>query len=151
MPDDLVVLLAICASATRAHSQSLAGTWKLTYPAGMRMINGAAETVMATGTLTIQATRDSLVGDLVTDPSAAGPTRPPAHLTGKVQAGEAVLVGRTKATINMNGAMEEAVAVSTWVLHVKGDSLTGTVERKVEGHEMANQAPSTVTGVRRQG
>jgi hypothetical protein len=86
---------------------------------------------------------------LVTDPNPALPARPPAHLAGKLGPGEAVLVSRTKATISINGSAGEAVAVSTWKLQAKGDSLSGTVERKLEGHEMGNQEPKPVTGTRK--
>jgi hypothetical protein len=149
MTRSLVVLLALFASVSQARDQSLVGTWRVRYPAGMRMENGEATVTMGTGTLTIQATNDSLVGELVIDPNPDLPARPPAHLAGKRGPGEAVLVSRTKATINMNGATEEAVAVSTWKLQAKGDSLSGTVERKLEGHDMGSQEPRPVTGTRK--
>ena len=145
----LVLLLVLSASTAHAQNQSLVGSWKVTYPAGMRMENGTPTTIMATGSLTISAKSDSLVADLVNDPSPDVPARPPAHLAGKRGPGETVFASRTKATININGSAEEAIAVSTWKLQAKGDSLVGTVERKIEGHEMGNQPPSPVNGIRK--
>jgi hypothetical protein len=144
----VVAFLALSASITTTQAPPLVGKWKLNYPGGMRMTNGDAETIMATGSLTITATKDSLLGELVMDPSPDLTARPPAHLAGKLTTGETVLISRSKATISMNGSQEEAVSVSTWNLRAKGDSLTGTVERKIEGHEMANQGASQVTGTR---
>ena len=142
-------LLALSAFALPARAQSLAGTWKISFPAGMRIIDGNPEVIMGTGSLAIEERQDSVIGQLMTAPSPDRPARPPARLAGTMTAGEATLVSRTQATINMNGAQEQAVAVTTWVLHARGDSLTGTLARTIEGHDMANQSPSPVSGTRK--
>lgn len=40
------------------------------------------------------------------------------------------------------------MAVSTWILHVTGETLDGTVETTIEGMEMGLQEPMPVTGTR---
>jgi hypothetical protein len=114
----------------------------------MRMEDGNAITLMATGLLTIEVKDDSLIGNLVTNPSPDVPARPPARLAARVTAGEAVFVSRTQARLRINGDERHATAVSTWTLRASEDSLGGTVERRLEGLEMGNQGPQPVRGIR---
>lgn len=151
MTRTLVVLLALSHGALQAQQPSLAGAWKITYPAGMRIEDGVATPIMATGSLTVQPAGDSLIATLATDPGPDMPARPPLRLAAKSGPGEATFIGRSKATINVNGAEHEAAVTSTWVLRAKGDSLTGTVERKIDSPEAGPQEARPVTGVRKQG
>ena len=145
----ILACLVLSASALSAQQQPLVGTWKLSYPAGMRMVDGAATPIMATGVLTIAAQGDSLVGDLTTDPSPEHPQRPATRLSAPAAGGdELVFASRSEATINRNGDAQTAVVWSTWTFEVKGDSLVGTVERKVEGIDLPSSGPQPVTGVR---
>jgi hypothetical protein len=114
----------------------------------MRIEDGSATPLIATGLLTIEVKDDSLIGNLVTNPSPDVPARPPARLAARVTVGEAVFVSQTEARLNMNGEERKATAVSTWTLRAAGDSIGGTVERKLEGIEMGNQGPQPVSGVR---
>lgn len=144
----MVFVLALCGTALHAQQQPLAGTWQVTYPAGMRMEDGNAITLMATGVLTIEVKDDSLIGNLVTNPSPDVPARPPARLAARSTAGEAVFVSRTEARLKINGDERKATALSTWTLRAREDSLGGTVERRLEGLEMGNQGPQPVRGIR---
>jgi hypothetical protein len=50
----------------------------------------------------------------------------------------------------MNGDMKTATVVSTWSLTVRGDSLVGTVERKLKGYDMGEDQPAqAVKGTRK--
>jgi len=141
--------LLVGTSALSAQQPLLVGTWNVSFTAGMRVENGEATPLMATGVLTIVATGDSLLGDLATNPSPELPARPPTHLAGpRTSGGEVVLVSQSEATISMNGDERKATVVGTWRLGVRGDSLVGTVERKIEGVGMGNPGPQPVTGVR---
>ncbi|TFG47398.1 MAG: hypothetical protein E4H38_08215 [Gemmatimonadales bacterium] len=145
----ILLCLALGASVLSAQQQSLIGTWNLSYPGGMRIENGEATPLMATGVLTVVATGDSLIGDLVTNPTPELPARPPARLAAQLTSGgEVIFVSHAEATLNMNGDEQKATVVSTWRLGVRSDSLVGTVERKLEGFEMGNSGPLLVTGVR---
>ena len=62
MTRKLVLLLTLCHGALAAQQQPLAGTWQVTFQAGMRIEDGEATPIMATGTLTIEAGSDSLIG-----------------------------------------------------------------------------------------
>ena len=146
-----VVLLTLCNCALQAQQQPLVGVWRISYTGGMRIEDGVATPIMATGTLTIEAKADSLVANLVTEPAPDLPARPPVRVATKAGAGDATFTAHTKATININGAEREATVVSTWVLRAKGDSLEGTVQRKIEGFEGGSQEPQPVTGTRRRG
>lgn len=149
MTRTFVVVLTLCSSALQAQQQPLVGAWQISYPAGLRIENGAPTPIMATGWLTIEAKGDSLIAELVTDPSPDLPVRPPARLAAKASAGDATFISRTTATLNINGAEREATAVGTWMLGARGDTLSGTVERMLEGHELGTQGPKPVTGTRR--
>jgi hypothetical protein len=148
-PIALFFALSTAASPLGAQQLPLAGVWRISYAAGFRVENGTATPIMATGTLTIAQQGDSLIGDLVTDPSPSLPQRPPAHLAAPASAGAAVFISRTTATVNINGDKREATAVSTWTLRASADSLSGTVQRSIEGLEAGTQGPSPVTGTRR--
>lgn len=65
--------------------------------------------------------------------------------------GEIVFVQRSQAQLNLNGAVQEATAVSTWKLRVTGDKLEGTVDRTIEGMNMPAAGPQPVTGSRVKG
>jgi hypothetical protein len=114
----------------------------------MRIDDGHATPLIATGLLTVEIKEDSLIASLVTNPSPDIPARPPARLVAGLTTGDAVFVSRTEARLNINGEERKATAVSTWMLRATGDSLGGTVERRLEGFEMGNQGPQPVSGIR---
>jgi hypothetical protein len=147
----IVCLLALCSSSLPAQQQPLVGVWQISFPAGARIENGTPTPIMATGVLTVEAKDDSLVADLVTDPSPDLPARPPVRLVAKAGTGDAVFISRSKATIRTNDSAREATVVSTWTIGAKGDTLGGTVERKLEGFDAGSQGPQPVTGTRRKG
>ena len=149
MTRSLVIALSLACSTLQAQQHPLVGTWQVTFVAGMSIENGVSTPILGGGTLTIEAQGDSLIGTLVRDPMPGVADRPPARLAGKLGDGAVTLVSESKATINMNGEERQSAVVSTWVLNVNGDSLEGTVARKIEGfNEMAE--PSPVTGSRKQ-
>ncbi len=49
----------------------------------------------------------------------------------------------------MNGVEREAISISTWVLTATGDSVSGTVQRRLEGMAMGPQPPGSLTGTRK--
>ena len=150
MTRKLVALLTLCHGALSAQ-QPLVGTWQVHFQAGMRIENGDATPIFANGTLAVQSVADSLIGTLTTEPGPDMPARPPVRLAAKATPGEARFVAHSKATINVNGSESEAEVVSTWVLRAKGDSLVGTVERKIDSPHAGPQEPRPVTGVRQKG
>ena len=151
MTRKLVLLLTLCHGVLAAQQQPLAGTWQVTFQAGMRIADGEATPIMASGTLTVKPEADSLIGTLVTNPAPDMPERPPVRLAAKASSGEATFTAHGTATINVNGAKHEAAVVSTWVLRARGDSLEGTVERKIDSPEAGPQEPRPVMGVRKKG
>lgn len=145
----LVCALLLGSTTLSAQQPALVGTWRLTYPAGMRIENGVPTPIISDGTLTVTAQGDSLIGSLVTDPIPDVPARPPARLAApKPASDEAVFTARSEATLNMNGEERTATVVSTWRLAARGDSVSGTVERRIEGMEMGGGGPRPVTGTR---
>jgi hypothetical protein len=148
----LLSLIALTATSTALAAQSPAftGNWQLTYPRGTRVENGEATVMWGTGVLSIATQGDSLIGTLTGDPAPDMPPRPPVRLAAPKAAGEATFVSYSEATLNMNGDMKTATVVSTWTLTVKGDSLVGTVDRKLKGYDMGDDQPAqAVTGVRK--
>ena len=135
--------LTICAAQLPAQ-QALVGTWKISYAGEVRIENGAPSVTMRTGTLTIAAAGDSLIGNLVTDSSA----RPPVRLAAKAAGDEAVFESRSTATMNMNGDQRTATAISTWTLKANGDRLEGSLARRLEGMDGTGVGPHPVTGTR---
>lgn len=149
----LSCLILLNATALAAQAPSITGSWQLSYPAGVRNENGNITVLHGTGVLTVVAQGDSLVGTLAADPNPEFTPRPASRLAGKAAAGEATFVSHSEATLSMNGDERTATVVSTWKFKVQGDSLVGTVERKLEGFDIegGSQPPQPVTGVRRKG
>jgi hypothetical protein len=145
----IALACALWSWALPPQQSSLVGVWRISYQAGLRLENGTATPIMATGTLTVRAEGDSLTGDLTTDPSPGLLPRKPVRLAARAGVGETVFVSRTQATLNVNGVRREATAVSTWRLRARGDTLSGTVERRLEDFDVPPQAPGPVTGTRR--
>jgi len=136
------------APALHAQQSPLVGTWHVVYPAGRSIDNGVETQIMASGSLVVAAVGDSLIGTLTVEPSAEIPARPPARMTAKGGESPATFVARTKATININGNEQETTAISTWSLEAKGDSLGGTVSRRLEGMEAYSVGAEAVVGSR---
>ena len=149
----LSCLILLNATALAAQAPSITGSWQLSYPAGVRNENGNITVLHGTGVLTVVAQGDSLIGTLAADPNPEFTPRPASRLAGKATAGEATFVSHSEATLSMNGDERTATVVSTWKFTVQGDSLVGTVERKLEGYDIegGSQPPQPVTGVRRKG
>ena len=61
----LLCLLALHTTALAAQAPSFVGGWQLSYPIGAMVENGEVTVLMGTGTLTIVALGDSLIGTLV--------------------------------------------------------------------------------------
>ena len=142
--------LVLCASTVQAQ-QELTGTWEITYAAGARIENGSRTVITAKGQLTIETQGDSLIATLVPDSLPGTPRRPPVRMTGPKSAAPYTFVAHTRANLNINGEQRETNATATWLLTVKGDSLTGTVEREIEGLMIESPGPEPVSGTRRKG
>jgi len=149
----LLCLLALHTTALAAQAPSFVGGWQLSYPIGAMVENGEVTVLMGTGTLTVVAQGDSLIGTLVTDSAPGVRPRPAVRLAARASTGEATFVSHSEATMNMNGQESKATVVSTWALTVRGDSLAGTVARTIEGFDMegGDQPPQPVTGSRKKG
>lgn len=146
----LCALVLASSSLATAQQHPIIGTWEVNYAAGLRMENGAATPMMAAGVLTVVAQGDSLIGELVTTPSATTPARPATRLAAAVTSGAAlVFISHSEARMNMNGEEHTTKVVSTWKLTVTGNALEGTTERSIEGMDMGSGGPQPVTGTRR--
>jgi len=147
MTRSLVIALALACSTLQAQQHQLVGTWQVSFVAGISIENGVETPILGGGTLTIEVQGDSLIGTLSRDPMPGVADRPPARLAGRLEDGAVTLVSESKATIQMNGEERESAVVSTWVLNANGDSLEGTVARKIEDFGQMSR-PSPVTGTR---
>lgn len=133
-----------------AQANPLVGSWKVSFAAGTRVENGTATTITGTGKLIVQVQGDSLVGRLIPDP-IEGATRPESQMAALNGAGKAVFVQKGKANVNMNGESKEVTSISTWTLTANGDTLEGTVERRLEGMDAPSRGPQPVSGTRIKG
>ncbi len=149
----LFCLIVLGTSSLAAQQSPFVGSWTLSYTAGATVENGTTTPILGTGTLTIVSHADTLIGELVMDPNPEIPSRPPLRLVANGGGRDATFVSHSEATLSINGNEQTATVISTWRLEVRGDSLLGTVERKLDGFEMEMGAkwPQPVTGVRRKG
>lgn len=148
----LVFALAAAPAALLAQAHPLVGRWSVTVPVGMR-IEGDIETpVTVTAGLHVTIEGDSLVAMLSMPAPQGMPARPPRRLTTRLADGPAVFELRSVARIDTNGETAMRDAVSTFTLSANGDSLTGTILRRIEGADMPAKAdPVTGTRVHGQG
>ena len=130
-----------------AQSNPLVGSWKVTFVAGTRIENGTPTNIKGSGKLLVQRQGDSLIARLVSDP-IDGAARPELRLAGPNAAGQVVFTSKGKAQVNMNGDVKEVTSISTWTLTARGDSLEGTVERRLEGMDAPGRGPQPVSGTR---
>jgi len=130
-----------------AQQTALVGSWKISYPGGVRMENGEQTVLWATGTLTVDRQGDSLIANLVRDPGPE-PPRAPMRLAGAASVDPAVFEYRSQVTVNVNGEASFVPAISLWSLRAVGDSLTGSIERRVEGPYPQRMEPQPVSGKR---
>ncbi len=145
----IILALALSSTTLSAQQAPLVGTWRITYAGEMRVRNGVADPVMVNATLTVQPQGDSLIASLVTDSSSTLPNRPPLRLATKAGGGDAIFLSNSKATLNMNGDERQVTVLNTWTLSVKGDSLSGTLGRQLEGMGDRGPPPSPVSGTRK--
>jgi hypothetical protein len=144
----LATLILAGAGTAAAQSPPIIGTWKLTYAAGHRMENGALTEITGTGRLIVQLQGDSLIARLVPDPVGGGPARPETRMAARAGTGPVVFTHRGTARVNRNGEESEVTSISTWSLGAKGDTLEGTVERRIEGIDVPAGGPGSVSGTR---
>jgi hypothetical protein len=145
----VLVALAIAPIAAGAQSSALVGAWAVSLPVGISNENGVVTPVMGTGTLNVTQTADSLIAILAVTPPAGMPARPPARMAARLSDASAVFVLTRQATITMNGETSTRATVSTFTLSAKGDALSGTVARKVEGIDDMPDTPQPLTGTRK--
>lgn len=133
----VAALLAI-PSALSAQGSPLIGTWNMSLPGGAKFENGVMTPMMTTGVLTVEATADSLVATLTMAPPEGQEQRPPSRFTTKLSTGnEVTFVQPTKGRMTRNDETVEMTGTATWVFKVNGDALEGTIERKLDGVQMA--------------
>ena len=76
------------------------------------------------------------------------PERPPVRMVARLTAAPVVFVHKSQATLNMNGEESQRTAITTWTFMPEGGSLTGTLERAIEGIEMQMGGPQALKGTR---
>jgi hypothetical protein len=145
----LSALLALSPVVARAQAHPLAGKWTIEYAGGMRIENGEPTPILAKALLTITEVGDSLVATLHMDPNPNLPPRPDGRFAAlKVAGSEVTFKQRSEAKLNTNGEEHTTTAISTWVLKVAGDAMTGSLGRELEGMDMQMPPPQPVTGRR---
>lgn len=143
----LAAALVLLPVAAHAQAHPLVGSWDVEYQAGMRIENDTPTPIMAKATLVVALAGDSLVATLTAAPNPDLPPRTPQRFAARFAAGPVQFVQRTTVTMNRDGEETRHPATVTWRLEVNGNELKGTIERAVEGLEMA-APPGTITGKR---
>lgn len=123
-------------SADAGHDASGAipavGTWTIEWELGRRIASGDASSINARGTLRITSSGDSLLATLTTTSrDDGGALRGPATFGGRATSAGATFTQRSQASVSIDGSAERQTSTSTWLLTVRGDSILGTIERKV--------------------
>jgi hypothetical protein len=147
----LVTALLVMPTLLGAQSHPLVGVWDVQVPAGMRMENGEVTPIMAKGSYTFAIVGDSIIGTLKNDPIEGQPPRPAARVAAKVVAGPVTFATQSEAKMVMNGEEMTRTAYITYVFDVSGDTLKGTVERRIEGVNIMAGGPQPITGTRGKG
>jgi|CXWL01.1.fsa_nt_gi hypothetical protein len=143
-------VLAACVlsmpAALSGQAHPLVGSWDVSLPGGMRVMNGETSFTMAKGNLTFTIEGDSMVGLLKMESS----TRPPTRLAARLQPGPLTFVQVSRGSVTTNGEPSTRVATTTWNFEADGDALKGSLERNVEGMSLPMGGKQPVTGTRKQ-
>ncbi len=144
----LAGLIAAIPATVHAQAHPLAGTWSIEYPEGGRIEAGQASLMTRKGTLTVEARTDSLIGTLAPQPIEGQPARPAMRFAGARVDGTATLAQRSEGRMVRDGEESVRIMITTMMLEVSGDELSGSVGRQIEGMEVALHDPQSLKGVR---
>ena len=144
----IAALLVAVPFAVQAQTHPLVGAWDIEYAAGMRVDNDGPAPIMAKARMTVVAEGDSLIATVKTVPPEGMSARADMRLATKIAPGQVTFVYRSQVRMNINGDESTRESVSTWLLDVTGDSLTGTMARQIGGGDMPGGGPQPVTGTR---
>ena len=150
------VALPMCVSTSRSSGHEarsvvqphpLVGTWQVVQPTSV-MMNGEFSTVERRGSLVVLAAGDSLVATLTfvgVDGSTDSDT---ARLVGLRKEGPVALVqAKTATVVDAQRQVTTRTALSTYVMTVRGDSLSAEVTVTVDGRTVQNP-PGAIVGTR---
>ena len=145
----LAALLALAPLTAGAQAHPLAGKWTIDYAGGIRIENGEPTAIPARALLTITEVGDSLVATVRMEPNPNIPPRPEGRFAAlRIAGNEVTFRQRSEAKMNMNGEEHTTTAISTWILKVDGDVMTGTLAREIEGMEVPMPPPQPLSGRR---
>ena len=147
----LSALIFLSPLVAQAQSNPIVGKWSIEFAAGMRIENDAPTVLMAKGTLTIETSGDSLVATLHVEPNAEIQARPDSRFTTRMTTGTVIFEQHSQARMNSNGEETLVPAVTIWTLDVTGDTIAGTLARRIEGMELPVVGPQPVKGTRIKG
>lgn len=145
-----VALVAATPLATFAQGAgTIVGTWNIEWEMGRSIVNGEQTAIMATGTMKVEVSGDSLLATVTTAKRSDGQpiTRPPFTIGGRRTDKGASFTQISTATLNTNGEERTQRSIGTWMLEVQGDQLTGQVKREIEGLQV-DIPPAAVKGSR---
>ena len=138
----VLALLFLLAAPTQQQEHPLVGTWKITYPWHIDVVNGVVKPVMETGELRVQARGDSLTAEVVRNGART------IRIAARKGAEETVFVARDSVTLTTPSGARPMIAVSTWILKVSGDRLSGSLQRRLEGAGGPDVGPQPLSGQR---
>ena len=128
---------------------SLAGRWNIEWELGRIIQNDDVRIIKATGTLSVVPSGDSLLASFeVKSRSDGAPLPKPFTLSGRANGDGATFLQRQEARLNMNGEEMVRQVKVTWNLRATGDTLTGDMQREIEGLMMGSGDAAPVTGSR---
>ena len=142
MTNAIVLLIMTCSLLPAPQAHPLVGAWRVTYPWHVEVKNGVATPVMETGEMTVEARGDSLVASIAREGKRA------IRLATRRGPGDVTFIARDSVTFTSPSGKRGVIAVSTWVLQPSGDQLSGTLDRRVEGIDVANPGPQRLSGQR---
>jgi hypothetical protein len=134
----------------QAHPQlhPLVGEWTVFVPTGIQMQGGQRSEGLARGRLSVTSAADSLVATLALESPEGYDPRPAVHMAARRVDGAVTMRSRTETSLVVNREVSRAIAVTTFVFDVRGDSLAGSVTRAIEGGPSMDAL--AISGTRRQ-
>jgi hypothetical protein len=137
-------------SGPQPHPQAhpLVGEWTVFVPTGIQMQGGQRSEGLARGRLSVTSAADSLVATLALESPEGYDPRPATHMAARRVDGAITMRSRTETSLVVNREVSRAIAVTTFVFDVRGDSLAGSVTRAIEGGPSMDAL--AISGTRRQ-
>lgn len=135
----IIAPLPTAIPSPQAHP--LVGEWTVLVPTGIQAQRGQRTEGLTRGRLRVASSADSLVATLALESPEGFAPRPAMQMAARRTDGAITMLWRTETSLVVNREVSRAIAITTFVFDVRGDSLAGSITRAIEGGPSMDALP----------